>query len=174
LYNRGECDTIGGNYYDNGECLKRGGGSYSWDCRGLNAMNTVNPARSYKYFERTNDFMLTINQNNIYPYSINPAVFTNAPGQQMPYPAGQWFHVALVWDDAFNGYNMFINGNAGPHQSCPAFDMKLMLEQIRIGCDNHPEGQSWAGGIAWFRAFDYRLSTELITRDMNDDWETLE
>ena len=45
-----------------------------------------------------------------------------------------------------------------------------MMEQIRIGCDVHPEGQSWTGGIAWFRAFDYQLSKDLVQLDMNDGW----
>ena len=36
LYDRGSCSTIGGTYYPGGECLRKGGGSYSWDCRTLN------------------------------------------------------------------------------------------------------------------------------------------
>ena len=36
LYNKGECDQLGGVHYSNGECLRPSGGSYSWDCRGLN------------------------------------------------------------------------------------------------------------------------------------------
>ena len=33
LYTNDECNQIGGNWNQNGECLKRGGGSWSWDCR---------------------------------------------------------------------------------------------------------------------------------------------
>lgn len=36
LYNKTECDQLKGNHYANGECIKRGGGSFSWDCRFLN------------------------------------------------------------------------------------------------------------------------------------------
>jgi hypothetical protein len=172
LYNNDECNIIGGNYYPNGECIKKGGGSYSWDCRALNN-GGGGASQAYKYFDRKNDLMITIDKNNIYAYGINPAIFTNAPGQQVPYPTGQWFHVALVWEDDFSGYIMYVNGVAGPRQPCPGYDVKLMMEQIRIGCDSHPEGQNWTGGIAWFRAFDYRLNDDLVKRDMNDDWATL-
>lgn len=33
LFTKAECDTLGGIYHGNGECTKREGGSYSWDCR---------------------------------------------------------------------------------------------------------------------------------------------
>ena len=33
LYTKEECDALGGNWYQNGECLKKEGGSYSWDNR---------------------------------------------------------------------------------------------------------------------------------------------
>jgi hypothetical protein len=33
LYSKDECDLLGGNWYPNGECLKKTGGSYSWDNR---------------------------------------------------------------------------------------------------------------------------------------------
>ena len=41
LYTKQECDTLQGNFSANGECLKNGGGSWSWDCRELN--NTASP-----------------------------------------------------------------------------------------------------------------------------------
>ena len=37
LYTKGECDSLGGMYHGNGECTKPEGGSWSWDCRGLNS-----------------------------------------------------------------------------------------------------------------------------------------
>jgi hypothetical protein len=33
LYTKEECTAIGGSWYENGECLKKEGGSYSWDNR---------------------------------------------------------------------------------------------------------------------------------------------
>ena len=36
LYTQQECDTLQGNFSANGECTKRTGGSFSWDCRDLN------------------------------------------------------------------------------------------------------------------------------------------
>jgi hypothetical protein len=37
LYTKDECDMLGGNWYENGECLKKTGGSYSWDNRPANS-----------------------------------------------------------------------------------------------------------------------------------------
>lgn len=36
LYNNNECDSLNGNWYSNGECLIKGGGSYSAECASLN------------------------------------------------------------------------------------------------------------------------------------------
>jgi len=36
VYTKGECDVLGGNYNPSGECLRKAGGSFSWDCRALN------------------------------------------------------------------------------------------------------------------------------------------
>ena len=33
LFTKAECDKLGGNWLGNGECLKKEGGSFSWDCR---------------------------------------------------------------------------------------------------------------------------------------------
>lgn len=33
LYTKDECTALGGNWYENGECLKKEGGSYSWENR---------------------------------------------------------------------------------------------------------------------------------------------
>ena len=41
LYKKEECDSLTGNWYGNGECLKRKGGSFSWDCRSLNIPKPV-------------------------------------------------------------------------------------------------------------------------------------
>jgi hypothetical protein len=37
LYDQDDCNTINGNWYGNGECIKKGGGSWSWDCRDVNS-----------------------------------------------------------------------------------------------------------------------------------------
>jgi hypothetical protein len=36
LYTRAECDSLNGVFYAGGECTKKGGGSWSWECRELN------------------------------------------------------------------------------------------------------------------------------------------
>ncbi len=44
LYSQSECvEKLGGVWQPNGECLKPGGGSWSWECRGLNPPTQVPP-----------------------------------------------------------------------------------------------------------------------------------
>jgi hypothetical protein len=35
VYTKAECDKLGGTIYGNGECIKKGGGSWSWECRNI-------------------------------------------------------------------------------------------------------------------------------------------
>jgi len=119
------------------------------------------------YFARVNNFSIVTNGSTIFP------IQTGSAGSHMIPPIGQWFHLAFVWDDNFVGYTMYINGTPGIRVALNASSPQLIMEQIRIGCDNELEGQSWKGGIAWFRAFDYRLSDELIALDKDDAWASL-
>lgn len=34
-YTKAECDKLGGNWYSSGECVKKTGGSWTWDCRNI-------------------------------------------------------------------------------------------------------------------------------------------
>ena len=38
-YTKPDCDTLNGNFAGNGECLRKEGGSFSWECRFLNGDN---------------------------------------------------------------------------------------------------------------------------------------
>jgi hypothetical protein len=42
VYTKGECDALGGNYNPSGECIRKTGGSFSWDCRALNVRQQGN------------------------------------------------------------------------------------------------------------------------------------
>jgi hypothetical protein len=129
----------------------------------------------FNYIQRTNDFMITANSGTIYPWGIqNPTIGTSGFGNGVtPYALGQWMHYAFVWNDDFAGYTTYLNGTPSPTLPLLPYDVQIMMEQIRIGCDVHPEGQSWTGGIAWFRAFDYQLSKDLVQLDMNDGWGSI-
>jgi hypothetical protein len=48
LYTREECDLLDGNFSSNGECTKKTGGSWSWDCRNLNDGDAVDTEQAYK------------------------------------------------------------------------------------------------------------------------------
>jgi hypothetical protein len=41
-YTKQDCDTLNGNFAGNGECLRKEGGSFSWECRFLNGDNLPN------------------------------------------------------------------------------------------------------------------------------------
>jgi hypothetical protein len=129
------------------------------------------PPDSWNLPNQTLNFMITASSSQIYPYAKNLWQCDNAAISA--YPAGQWFHYAFVWDDDFKGYQVFINGKLIQHAICTVTNLNAMFEQMRIGSDGTDDGANWSGGMAWFRAFDYRLSTDLITRDMNDDWASL-
>ena len=43
LYTNSECNQLEGNWYQNGECLRRGGGSYSAACSRLNGLRNKSP-----------------------------------------------------------------------------------------------------------------------------------
>ena len=42
IYEKDECDKLDGNWYPGGECIKKQGGSFSWDCRDLNNNDLLN------------------------------------------------------------------------------------------------------------------------------------
>jgi hypothetical protein len=89
-------------------------------------------------------------------------------GGSFAYTQGTWFHLAFVWDDDFTGYTIYKDGVQAARGFCPAYSSTLIMEQIRIGCDAHPEGQSWTGGISWCHMYDYRISSTIIQNDMNN------
>jgi hypothetical protein len=96
--------------------------------------------------------------------------------QQAPQPAapvGQWVHYAFAWDPNMSGYSLWVNGNYFGHFETTPINGNQILEQIRLGCDATDDGTTWAGGIQWFRAFDYQIGQEQVTMDMNDAWNTL-
>jgi hypothetical protein len=146
------------------------------------------PPDSWDFPNRTADFEITGYNGSIYAYGKGPSVdpTTGAPGPDtqttftanlttgpISYPPGQWFHFAFVWDDDFSGYAVYINGKLVANLPAAVVDPLTIYEQIRIGSDATDDGAAWTGGIAWFRGYDYRLSPDLIARDMSDDWADL-
>jgi Concanavalin A-like lectin/glucanases superfamily len=94
-------------------------------------------------------------------------------GNVQPITYNTWTHIAIVWDDDWNGYAMYINGALVGQLQAPGPDVKLIFEQIRIGSADSQDGAGWTGGIAWFRGFDHRLGVDDIKMDMGDDWSSL-
>lgn len=133
---------------------------------------------------RQDDFELTLRTDTIYPWAFNQGPKTSAfmanimSGVVGKYTQGQWTHIAFVWNDDFAGYTMYTTSgtNENPTTSvvsafCPPYSPTLIMDNIRVGGDNQQIDKcAWTGGIAWFRAFDYRLTKEHVLVDFKDQW----
>lgn len=154
----------------------------------LPSTNTSGPLRvggppdSWNWPNRTADFDITTSGGAIYPYgtaqrgggdTIQQTFLYNATSAAPSIPLDRWFHFAFVWADDFSSFAMYIDGKVVANQPAAAYPNNIIFEQIRIGCDGTDDMASWQGGVAWFRGFDYRLSGDLVQRDMNDDWASL-
>jgi len=141
------------------------------------------------YGDRQNDFILSVSETNIFPYGRDPtqpmsqAFLDNLlAGARAPMTKGTWMHLSFVWYDDFSGYAIYRDGRLTGNASVPRYDPTLIMEHIQIGCDNQPDGCEWTGGIAWFRAFDYRISAPKspadglsdMELDMADNWDSLD
>jgi len=136
---------------------------------------------------RQDDFEITARTDTIYPWAFNQGLKTTAFGSNLgagivgKYKQGQWTHIAFVWNEDFGGYTMYTTTGidskpvtASVTGYMPPYSPTLIMENIRIGGDNQQIDKcSWTGGIAWFRAFDYRLSKEQVEIDYKDKWANL-
>lgn len=171
----------------------RGGGTSSPSIYALYNLPSTNtagaprlgaPTEAWDKPNRTAYFELTTwTGDAVYPYGtaqkgggdiIQQTFLNNIVGRPVPVtPSDTWYHYAFVWADDFTSYAIYIDGKLVANLPAATYDPALILEQIRIGCDATGDGAVWQGGVAWFRGFDYRLSGDLIQRDMNDDWASL-
>lgn len=141
-----------------------------------------NPQFVQPYSQRINSFDIVAQQTTLYPYGMGALRGTSAPAQTYftesvqsgdsitSYPANQWFHLAWVWDADGTGYTMYLNGKQVGRGFMSPYDPQLIMEMIRVGCDQSADGAAWTGGIQWFRGFDYRLSAAQVGVDMQDGW----
>jgi hypothetical protein len=90
-----------------------------------------------------------------------------------PFTYNKWMHIAIVWDDDWQGYAFYIDGKNVASLRAPGPDASLIFEQFRIGSAEGQGNSYWTGGISWFRGFDYRLADDQIKTDMDDKWSDL-
>jgi hypothetical protein len=132
------------------------------------------PQESADWGTRRDDFSIGCNNGTVTVGIKSAGVglpFTSSQFASIPMNA--WVHLAIVWDDNWGGYAFYINGQLSSHTMLPMQIPVLLFEQICIGSDSTDDGAGWKGGIAWWRGFDYRLSTDQITMDMNNGWANL-
>jgi hypothetical protein len=68
IYEKAECDKLDGNWYPNGECVKKQGGSFSWECRTLNNNDALN---TYKGPPKCKDLGKPSDDDNLRLYTKN-------------------------------------------------------------------------------------------------------
>ena len=131
------------------------------------------PSVSWDYPYRRQDLTCWTYTGNIVFQYTDRTITQSANSALAPLSYGQWVHVAIVWNEDFSGFTTYLNGAVASQAIINGPPVTTLLEQLRIGSDGTDDGQSWSGGMAWFRGFDYQLSADLVTRDMNDDWANL-
>ncbi len=114
---------------------------------------------------------LSLQCNNT-PYPPPPTPPKQYPSPTVPLPINKWHHIALVWDDDWNGIQIWVDGD-NKQGSIPYIGPRgpMIFEQFRLGSnDEITSSNSWTGAIGWFRGFDYRLSQKDIQTDMQNQW----
>jgi hypothetical protein len=130
---------------------------------------------SWDWASRPDDQSMVLNPNGVATHGMKSNLLGAAwkTNQSANIPMKQWFHLALVWDDDWQGFTMYVNGQQTDHTRLSAPMKSILYEQICIGSDAPDDGAGWTGGMAWWRGFDYRLSADQIVLDMNDNWDSL-
>lgn len=120
---------------------------------------------------RTQDLSLWLMWGRIqlqYRVQARPVIQTQYYYNDQTIKFNKWTHIAIVWDDDWEGYAMYLDGKLAGQLRAPGPAPNQIFEQFRLS-----DEPGWEGGIAWFRGFDYRLGPELIERDMANDWASL-
>jgi len=116
---------------------------------------------------------LVVNGGGVIAYGTASPGLPWLTTRYVPITIGKWFHVAVVWDDDWAGYSLYIDGQQADRLKSNGVLPDILYERIHIGSDGTDAGGGWAGGIAWWRGFDYRLSTDQIAMDRDDNWANL-
>jgi hypothetical protein len=94
-------------------------------------------------------------------------MYADAPNSM---PLNQWIHLTWVWNDTYTGYTLLINGKevaqgTGPEIGDPVTYNNFIGKAFWDGSHGLIKG-----GMEWFRAFDYPLTADEISQDMDNDW----
>ena len=178
LYNRGECDQLGGIFHGNGECTKPQGGSFSWDCRlvGTWPGNVLCKLDSYLSFAVSRkDFVIggTVNSQRIPPIAnvLRPdgktrhyAVAVMRTDFKSTYPNRMIFAVGTE-DDWKSGRASLSSPTHSVAIATPNNSPIMSASDV----NNLTLGQADAI-LESCRFFDYELTQKEIDRDINNSW----
>ena len=179
LYNRGECDTLGGTFHGNGECTKPQGGSFSWDCRNAGSKFNLPMVGLGDWF------WLGLNGTNVH---IGGYLNTKGVGplNNVLKPDGKTKHYAVAVMKSENGGSYpnritiavgteddWKSGRASlvsptnaviirTNNNGPIFNPSDSLQLTFGSCD---------ATVAWCRMFDYEMTDKDVMRDIGNSWK---
>jgi hypothetical protein len=174
IYSQSECDQLDGNFHGNGECTKKTGGSFSWDCRDLNKADTMtiidatyggNCANGDSLKgNRTELFKELANGRSSLKYSYDFVTTGGDPSGGCPktleinYRCGEDKRRLTVNAEA--GYNGNVDMGCGTQYN------NLTLKPLPPpDCPPAKDG-ALNIGLAWAHWFDYTLTTKEIKNDI--------
>jgi hypothetical protein len=185
LYTKQECDTLGGNFYANGECIKPGIISYSGSCRVLNTAKgsvllnlgplTISLAGSDLIF---NWESATLNASHTFRKVITPdgktpylavvnmrSQYNNAYPNTLTFAQGSfddWKSGRAGLDATPNNSMTFKTKNNAPlYNESDAATLTLGDPALQ---------NSAAATVGWVHAFDYELDNNDITKDVKNEF----
>ena len=179
LYNRGECDTLGGIFHGNGECTKPQGGSFSWDCRNAGRVFNLPMVGLGDWF------WFGLNGSSMYIGGYINYGYKQGPLQNVLKPDGQTKHyaVAVMKSEYGNSYPNRITFAVGTEEDWRSGRASLTSPTnaivIRTNGNNpifNPSDShqltfgSSDATVSWCRFFDYEMTDKDVVRDINNTW----
>ena len=179
VYNRGECDTLGGIFHGNGECTKPQGGSFSWDCRNAGRIWNLPLVGLGDWF------WLGLNGSSVYIGGyVNPG-YKVGPLQNVLKPDGKTKHyaVAVMRSEYGGSYPNRITIAVGTEEDWKSGRASLLspTNAVVIRTPNNspifPLSDSHQltfgscdATVSSCRFFDYELTDKEVMRDINNSW----
>jgi len=174
VYSQSECDQLDGSFHGNGECTKKTGGSWSWDCRELNKAEVMTiteatyggncPNGNSLKGNRTDLFKSLANGLPSLKYVYDFLTTGGDPSEGCPktleinYSCGQDKKKVTVNAEA--GINGNVDIGCGPQYN------NLALRPLPPpDCPPVKDG-SLNIGLAWVHWFDYTLTSKEIKNDI--------
>lgn len=187
LYTATECNTLGGNWHANGECIKKMGGSYSWDCRGLNTsagpvLFSIGPLKVFlmgtSLMVQWNSGSLSVNQvfpNVVQADGITPNYLAVVMRSDYAGRYPNTLSIVCGTKDFIKQNNFRLNQTSANTATVSTPDESALYASPTDGTPLVLGDQSGANtayaSIASLRLFDYSMEREDILKDVENNWK---